>query len=66
MGLSRVGGNGFFWVKLNFDVYLDGGGGRYDFFSVIYKPLFKDGGLDVIYLVNYDPIWRLNYAQVKI
>ena len=56
MGLSRVGGNGFFWVKLNFDVYLDGGGGRYDFFSVIYKPLFKDGGLDVIYLVNYDPI----------
>ena len=42
------------------------GGSIVDYFSGVWKPLCKDGGLDVGYMVNADTIWRLNNTQVNI
>ena len=66
MEVNRGMRKGFCKGKFKFFFCLEGGGGWVNSFSGIWKPLCGGGGLHVIYLVNYDPMWRLNYVQVNI
>ena len=66
MEFSRGNRNIFCHIKFKWDFLLEVGGSIVDYFSGIWKPLCKDGGLDVGYMVNADTIWRLNNTQVNI
>ena len=56
------------FCKGNFklSVCLEGGGGRVDYFSGVWKALCDDGGRYVICMVNADTMWKLNHMQVNI
>ena len=64
--LRRGSKEGLCEVKFKGAIFLEVIGITVDTFDGVCKPLYNDVILGVIILVNYDPIGRLNYAQVQI